>query len=217
MAFRRPSILTVVLALVGLAIMLSLGFWQLERLDWKTQLLATVDARLQKLPLPLPATPSDDWEFRRVTVEGPVAGGQWFRFPGRTRDNQVGDALMLLIQRDDGSLVAVEYGWVGFNAPLPPVPLALAAEGVLRHRLEPGIFTPNNDPAHNAWYSVNPAAMAETAGLDSTLALSQYLKPSDWVPSMPNDHLQYAITWFALAGVFCVIFILFHRKKRSAP
>jgi surfeit locus 1 family protein len=197
MAFRRPSILTVVLALVGLAIMLSLGFWQLERLDWKTQLLATVDARLQKLPLPLPATPSDDWEFRRVTVEGPVAGGQWFRFPGRTRDNQVGDALMLLIQRDDGSLVAVE--------------------GVLRHRLEPGIFTPNNDPAHNAWYSVNPAAMAETAGLDSTLALSQYLKPSDWVPSMPNDHLQYAITWFALAGVFCVIFILFHRKKRSAP
>lgn len=219
MSFRRPSALTIILALVGLAIMLGLGYWQLERREWKADLQATVDARLQVLPQPLPqpfvADASQDWEYRRVTVQGPVAGGQWFRFPGRTRDSKVGDALMLLVQRDDGSLVAVEYGWVDFNAPLPPVPLALAAEGVLRDHIEPGLFTPNNNPPANAWYIVNSAAMAEAAGLDPGKALPQYLKRSDWTPSLPNDHLQYAITWFSLAGVFCVIFVLLHHKKRG--
>ena len=215
MAFRRPTILTSVSALLALAIMVGLGVWQLERREWKEALLATIDARLQVLPEPLPAHPAADWEFRRVLVEGPVAGGQWFRFPGRTKDKDVGDALALLLQREDGTYVAVEYGWVGFNAPLPPVPLVLAVEGILRQPQSPGLFTPANDPAHNAWYQVDPAMMAQAVGLDPAKALPQYVKPSDWAPSLPNDHLQYAITWFSLAGTFFVIFVLFHRRKRE--
>jgi surfeit locus 1 family protein len=216
MAFRRPSVLTVVLALLALAIMVGLGVWQLERREWKDGLLATIAARLEILPEPLPAAPTDDWEFRHVLVEGPVAGGRWFRFPGRTKDKEVGDALMLLVQREDGTYVAAEYGWVGFNAPLPPVPMVLAVEGILRQPVKPGIFTPNNDAGANAWYSVDPVAMGKAAGLDPAKVLPQYLKPADWVPSLPNDHLQYAITWFALAATFLVIFVLFHRKRRGA-
>ena len=196
-----------------LAIMIGLGLWQLERRDWKAGLIATMDARLETLPAPMPADLSPEWEFRRVLVQGPVAGGQWFRFPGRSRDGEVGDALMLLVEREGGTLVAVEYGWVGFGAPLPPVPFALAAEGILRQPTEPGWFTPANNPNDNAWYRVEPAEMAVAAGLDPARVAPMYLRPSTWQPSLPNDHLQYAITWFSLAGVFCIIFLLLHRRR----
>lgn len=213
MRFRRPSLLTVIFGLIVVAILLSLGFWQLERREWKAGLLATIDTRLQKLPEPLPTVPGPDWEFRRVTVQGDVAGGQWFRFPGHSRNDQVGENLMLLIRRDDGRLVAAEHGWIPYGAPLPPLPKALAVEGILRAPEDAGWFTPANDPAGNAWYRPDPAAMATAAGLPAAAAMPMYLKPNDWRPHLPNDHLQYAITWFSLAGVFVIIFILFHRKK----
>lgn len=213
MQFRRPSLLTVVFGLICLAVMIGLGFWQLDRREWKAELLAETAERLHRMPAPIPASPSSDWQFRPVTVEGSVEGGQWFRFPGRSRDGEVGDALMLLVRDDHGQLVAVEHGWVPFGAPLPPLPQALATEGILRAPPEPGWFTPNNDPTANAWYVADPAAMARAAGLPPGDAASLYVKPPDWRPHLPNDHLQYAITWFALAGVFVIIFVLFHRKK----
>ena len=213
MSFRRPTFLTSVLTLVCLAIMLSLGGWQLERREWKANLLATIAAQLEALPQPLPAKPAAEWEFRRVIVEGEVVGNQWFRFPGHSRNNAVGELLMLLIQRPDGKLVAVEHGWLPFGAPSPPLPMALATEGILRQPPKPGWFTPANDVAHNAWYVANPAAMAVAANLPAANALPLYLKPRDWQPNLPNDHLQYAITWFSLAAVLLIICILFHRKK----
>ena len=193
--------------------MIGLGIWQLERREWKAGLIETIDARLLTPPVAMPADLSPEWEFRRVLVQGTVAGGQWFRFPGRSRDGQVGDALMAIVEKDDGGLVAVEYGWIEFGAPLPSVPLALATEGILRQPSQPGWFTPDNNAEDNAWYRVDPAMMAESVGLDPTALASMYVRPSTWQPSLPNDHLQYAITWFSLAGVFCIIFLIFHRRR----
>ncbi len=213
MSFRRPSILTVLFALIAIAIMLGLGIWQLERREWKADLLATVAERLQRPAEPMPSNASDDWEFRRVTVEGLVVGNQWFRFPGHSRDSGVGDLLMLLVQRDDGSIILVEHGWVPFGGMPPPIPAALATEGILRQPAKPGWFTPANDRAGNAWYVADPPAMAATAGLPATTTAPLYVKPQDWEPHLPNNHLEYALTWFSLAGIFLVIFILFHRTK----
>ena len=213
MSFRRPSLLTALFALVAIGIMLGLGIWQLDRREWKADLLATVNERLQRPAEPMPSNPGADWEFRRATVEGEVVGNQWFRFPGHSRDGAVGELLMVLVQREDGSIVAVEHGWMPFGASPPPVPVALATEGILRQAEKPGWFTPSNDPAGNAWYVAAPAAIATAAGLPATNTVPLYLKPQDWQPHLPNNHLEYALTWFALAGIFLVIFILFHRKK----
>lgn len=213
MSFRRPTLATAIIALIALAIMLGLGFWQLERREWKRDLLATIDERLQTLAEPMPANPGPEWEFRRVTVQGEVVRGRWFRLPGHSRDGKPGEALMLLIRRDDGTIVAVEHAWVPFGADPPGVPFAIAAEGILRRPTEPGWFTPNNDPASNAWYQINPPDMAAAAGLPGQVTETMYLKPADWRPILPNDHLQYAATWFSLAGVFVIIFIVFHRQK----
>jgi len=216
MTFRRPTLLTAAFGLLALSILIGLGAWQWERRGWKAELLATIDARLAEPVEPLPADTPRDWELRRVEVQGTVVGGQWFRFPVRSRDGRVGDALMLLLRLDDGRLIAVEHDWVPFNADLPPLPLALAVMGVLRWPVEPGWFTPENDPAANQWYHVLPGAMAAEAGIAAGDAAPYYLRPIGWRPDLPNNHLQYALTWWGLAAVFVVVFVAFHRRGNSA-
>jgi surfeit locus 1 family protein len=217
MAFSRPTSLTLMLGLVCLAILIGLGIWQLERREWKLNLIANIDARIAEPAVPLPAEIGLDWEFRRVTVEGKIAAEQWFRFPGRSRDGQVGEALFLLLREADGRLIAVDQTFIAFGDPLPPLPEAVSAAGVLREPERPSWFTPDNDPAANEWYVPDPAAMATAAGLGEVAAsgdvLPLYLAPASWRPHLPNDHLQYALTWFSFAFILVVIFVLFHRTR----
>jgi surfeit locus 1 family protein len=214
LAFHRPTLLTACLGLICLAILLVLGFWQLERREWKRDLLATVEARLALPAEPLPAGPGLDWEFRRVKVAGSVLPNSWFRFPGHTRNGTVGDVLMLMVQTDDNRLILVEQAFVGFGEALPPLPSALAREGVLRWPPAPGWLTPGNDPAGNQWYVADPAVMAATARAPGEAAAAPfYLAPADWRPHLPNDHLSYAFTWFSFAAIFALVFALFHRQR----
>jgi surfeit locus 1 family protein len=211
--FRKPTGLTVILGLVCLTILLGLGFWQLDRRDWKQNLVATIAHRLETVAEPLPASLDADWTYRRVSVAGAVVPNSWFRFPGHSKDGKVGDVLMLLIREDSGRLVLVENAFVGFGEPLPALPTAVAKEGILRLPAEPGWFTPANDPAANQWYTADPAAMAVAAGAGQGPVLPFYVVNKDWQPHLPNNHLQYALTWFSFAFIFSVIFILFHRKR----
>ena len=213
MRFRKPTFLTAVLGLICMAILLALGAWQMDRRAWKQDLIATIGERMALPAVDLPAALGPEWTYRRVLVQGETVPGGWFRFPGRARDGQVGDVLMLLIRTADGRLVAAERAFVGFNEPLPPLPAAVAMEGVLRLPAARGWFTPDNGPAENQWYTVDPAAMAASIGADQGAALPLYVVARDWQPQLPNNHLQYALTWFSFAGIFAIIFILFHRRK----
>lgn len=214
MRFRKPTLLTVILGLVCLAILLTLGSWQLDRRAWKAGLIATIDQRMDLPAAPLPAAIGPEWTYRRVTVQGDVVPGSWFRFPGRAKDGKVGDLLMLLIREPGGRLVLAEQDFVGFGEPLPPLPATAFVEGVLRQPSEPGLFTPDNDPAANHWYVVDPQAMAaniEASGQGPVLPL--YVVDKGWRAELPNNHLQYALTWFSFAVIFIVIFALFHRRR----
>ncbi len=213
MVFRRPTLTTSIWGLICLAILLALGFWQLERREWKQDLIATLETRLAKPAVPLPDELSSEWLYRPVLVEGEVASDQWFRFPGRSVDGEVGDVLMLLVRLPDGRLAVVQHGAIGFGAELPPLPSGVAKEGIVRDPPEAGLFTPDNDPEDNEWYSVAPEAMAAAAGLPDAPVLDYYLASADWRPHLPNNHLEYAITWFSFAGIFVIIFALFHRRR----
>ena len=213
MRFQKPTFLTAVLGVLCLAILLSLGFWQLDRREWKQEVMATVQDQLETLAVPLPAKLSPDWEYRRVLVSGPVVPNSWFRFPGRSQDGKVGDLLMLLIKTESGRHVLLEHSFVGFGEALPPLPAAVAKEGILRLPTEPGLFTPDNNIAANQWYTADPGAMAEAAKARQGPVLSFYVVSKNWEPYLPNDHLQYALTWFSFSVIFLFIFVLFHRRK----
>ncbi len=213
MRFRRPTLLTASLGILCLAILLALGFWQLDRREWKRGMIETVEQHLQTLAVPLPASTGPDWEYRRVLVSGSVVPDSWFRFPGRSRDGKVGDLLMILIREESGRVILLEHTFVGFGEAFPQLPTAVAKEGILRLPPEPGLFTPDNEPAANQWYTANSAVMADTVKAGQGPVMPFYVVSKDWQPSLPNDHLQYALTWFSFALIFTVIFILFHRRK----
>ena len=215
MAFRmrKPSLLAIVLGTIVVIILVSLGTWQLDRRAWKQELIATIDARIAEPVVDLPSSLDSDWNYRRVQIVGQVVPGSWFRFPGRTRDGEVRDVLMLLIALDDGRVVAAEHGHVGFGELLPPLPGSVALSGVLRPPGEPGFFTPPNNVSANQWFWVELPLMFEIVGMKPSGLTSHYLSPGDWRPRLPNDHLQYALTWFSFVVIFIVIFVLFHRRK----
>ena len=94
----------------------------------------------------------------------------------------------------------------------------LEITGVLRWPDERHWFTPADDPGHNVWFSRDPAGIAAGKGLDSKTVAPFYVEqeapappgglpqPGRFVVALPDDHLQYALTWYGLATVLAVVF-----------
>jgi surfeit locus 1 family protein len=227
---RRGLLVPGVAALCALVVLLWLGTWQVERKAWKEALIATVTERFAAPPVRLPPPaewprldPSND-EFRRVgfsaewlndkealvyttgsSLRADAAGpGYWVFTPARVL----------------GGIVMVNRGFVPEGRQDPatrpdgqtagPVDIV----GVMRWPETPGLFTPAGDPARNLWFARDPAAMAAAKGLGAVAPFYiEQESPSvpgglpqvgKLQPSLPNNHLGYALTWYGLALVLVV-------------
>lgn len=229
-----------VCTLIALGILLWLGSWQLDRRDWKRDMIAQRVVGLAAPPTPISRVPEDwrSFEYRRVRVTGSFLHGKEMRLVARTHNSRVGVHVVTPLRLVDGGVVLVNRGWAPKNwsgprrgkAETDPSPITV--EGVLRAGGRTSRWTPDNDPAGGAWYFSDVPAMARAAGLsgvkpyllDATApkgGASKSGRAGDDVPiggqtrsDMPNNHLQYALTWFALAAVLMIIYIAFHLKRR---
>ena len=230
-ALRSPIIVTLV-CLCAFAILIGLGLWQLQRKAWKEDLLARMGSRLHEASIPLPS--EAEWprwqaeqdEFRRVTLQGvflheaesPVYG----TFASQRGDSLQGFYLLTPLRLTDGSIVFVERGFIPqalLNRSARPDSLPateVTLEGVMRAPQLRGTFTPVDDGNKNLWFTRDPLAMAKAQGLMRVAPFYVQAKslkqPYDWLKSAPvrpellNNHLQYALTWFGLAGALaCVL------------
>jgi len=221
-----------VVALIMIAIMIGLGTWQVHRLAWKTGLLATIAARMNGEPIPLPAAISDpaSWTFRRVTVSGHFAADKALWLYGRTYDGKAGIHLLVPLIRQDGDAILVDRGFIPFDhgstlaAFEPALNDAVDIDGIVRQPEPGGLFVPSNQPDRNIWYSVDTPSMSKQ--LDMPLA-PVYIaeKPGDhphagvqfdWPVAtggtegtgIPNDHRSYAIFWYSMAVVLAGIYVI---------
>jgi surfeit locus 1 family protein len=216
-----PSLVTAAL----LAVLLALGIWQVHRLAWKRGLLAQIDAAEQAPPVPLPPNPSP---FIKVRARGRLLTDRLAYWGTELRDTRAGPLLgaqlIVPLQRAEGPPVLTDLGWVP-TQPAPALDLPtgeVTVVGYVHPKAEPRWFTPANDPAKRQFYTLDPAAIGQGLGLPRvapfTLIALGPAPPSGWpipaqnLPRPPNDHLQYAITWFSLAAVLLVIFALYARK-----
>jgi surfeit locus 1 family protein len=228
---------------VALAVLIALGMWQLERKDWKEALIATLAQRLSAPPVALPSL--GDWprlgpadEFLRVTLTATFANdkeGLVYTGGSTLRADADGPGYWVFTpaRLGDGSIVMVDRGFVPEGRQNPATredgqiagPVAMA--GVLRFPEQPGLFTPLGDAAHNLWFARDSGAIAATKGLDAAPFYVELESPeppgglphaAPLVPNLPNNHLQYAVTWFGLATVFAVgyLFWLFGSWRRRA-
>jgi surfeit locus 1 family protein len=125
--------------------------------------------------------------------------------------------------------VLVNRGWIPLDRKSPAtrkvgnVEGAVTVEGYLRAETGPGWFTPDNEPGKNFWFYVDIAAMAKAHGIVSVERFYVEAGPAEnpgGFPiggvtrfEIPNDHLQYAITWYAMALIGIVIYLLYHRRR----
>jgi surfeit locus 1 family protein len=223
------------------AVLIGLGIWQLERKSWKEGLIDTLTRRLAAPPIVLP--PPDQWshldqaenEFRRVTFRAEVLSGQEalvYTSGSAFRPDVSGQGYWVLAPaRIAGGVIVIDRGFVPegrqdaktrAEAPAGTTDIV----GVLRWPESPGLFTPAGDPARNLWFTRDPLAIAQAKqwGPVAPFYVEQEApvppgglpKPGVLQVSLPNDHLNYALTWFGLAAVLAGVFG-FWMRSRIAP
>ncbi len=224
-----------VFALVGVAILIGLGIWQLDRKVWKENLIATVTARLERAPADLPApanwpllTAATD-EYARVTFPAEFVAGQEalvYTAGSAFRPDVQGAGYWVFApaRLPGGSIVLVDRGFVPRDRKDPATRAQGAPQGVVdivgvvRWPEARGMFTPADEPQNNLWYLRDSTAIAAAKKWDTTAPfyVEQEVpvppgglpKPGKLAVALPDNHLQYAITWFglalALAGVYVV-------------
>ncbi len=219
--------------LPALVLLIGLGIWQLHRLDEKAALLARIDAGLAAAPVTLPATIGDPvaWDYRRVEVAGVFLHDRELYLTGRTFRGQAGLQVVTPLRRTDaaapGQVILVNRGWVPNDRRdrgtrpdgLPAAEVAVS--GIVRRPPDRGWMQPDNEPAANLWFWVDLPAMSLAAGIapEPTLILEADAQAADLLPiggqtrrDIPNDHLQYAITWFGFAAILVVIYLMYLRR-----
>jgi surfeit locus 1 family protein len=231
MTFRPRFWPTVTTALMLVAL-LGLGTWQVQRYGWKSELIDKLQARSTAAAIELSAAPAalEEIEFQRVLVTGTFLHEHEFFLLGRSLRGSPGLHVLTPLRRADGKGWAlIDRGWIPFERRAPETRAAgqvegeVAVEGIVRLAKGPGTFTPENDPKGNNWYFVEPDAMARAAGLGSLpgyYVLSGgkgspggYPVPRQWRLDVRNNHVEYAITWYLMAVVLIVIYVLYHRQN----
>lgn len=233
---RRARMLLLVLC-AGLAVLFAgLGIWQVKRLFWKLDLIARVEARIHAEPVeaPEPDAVSPEDEYRAVSLTGhflndretlvqavtTLGGGYWVLTPFVTRS---------------GFIVLVNRGFVPpdrrapENRPQGQTDENTILTGLLRLSEPEGGFLRSNDPAEDRWYSRDVAAIARVRGLEKRVVVAPYFVDADAAPvpggfpvggltvvRFTNNHLVYALTWFALAAMCVGAGVLLWRQKEGS-
>lgn len=230
----RPRLMPTVFVGLGFLILLGLGTWQVERLAWKTQLLDTIASRMSAPPRTLTAANLDAVaDYERVRVDGQFLHDREFHMLARSLTaDEIGYQVLTPFRVTGGGTVIVNRGFVPSDRrdpetrPEGQVQGTVSVTGIARFPQAPGLrwLIPDNRPTDNVWIWPDLQRMAATVGIEP---VAPFVIEADATPNpgglpvggqtrlnIPNDHLQYAITWYALAVALVIMFIVAHRRPR---
>jgi surfeit locus 1 family protein len=239
MAALPRSASLIIAAILGVAMLCTLGVWQLQRLQWKTALIAERRAELAAPPVGLAAVLSDikagkTIDYRPVTLAGRFLPGKDLHLFSTAYGP--GWEIVSPFLTSEGTVVLVDRGFLpevsgkAITSPAPPT-TALAISG-FAHEPAAGkpAFVPRNDPERNRWFWWDLRAMAASAGAEKAGPVAPVLvqlsgaplggnegpRPVAPVIAIPNNHLGYALTWFGLALALAIIAVLALRDARPS-
>jgi surfeit locus 1 family protein len=220
-------------AAIALAILVALGLWQLERKAWKEALISTLEQRLAATAVALP--PPAQWgtleagrdEFLRVAFPAEFQNDKEalvYTSGSSMRSDTSGPGYWAFTpaRLGDGRIVMVNRGFVpeGRQNEATRRDGAVSGRvdiiGVLRWPEPPGLFTPAGDPVHNIWFNRDSTTIAAAkhvadaapfyVEMESPVPPGDLPHPGRVLPSLPNNHFQYALTWLGLAAVLVGVY-----------
>ncbi len=222
-----------VAALIGLSILLSLGTWQVQRLQWKQDLIAKIEARMDAPPVDYSLAMDDmrlgeDMGFTNVFASGEYDFEKEIYVFGML-DEQAGYFVFtpLKLAGTEDDWVYVNRGFAaGMEPPtdITPPPLPTEVTGVLRlwqgRPKLASLFTPEPDREDRIWYERDIAAFNKLNNtktplvwIDAGAEEGSALRPAETLLNLNNRHLEYALTWYGLALTLVVVFLGFSRKR----
>lgn len=212
MTIRRRDIAFGLILAVMFLTLCGLGIWQLKRAAWKTALINQINASEAAAPAVIGPDPKAQ-EWHRVVVSGVFLNDRALKLTGAIKDGKPGVRLIVPLERDNQPILLVDRGFVPMGETIitrDDAPVTIT--GRLRFPTEEPMLGPFSQPDLDLWYRVNPAVMAKYRDLDDVApyfveeagkpgaasVLPPY--PGYAAAELPNNHLQYAFTWFSLAA-----------------
>ena len=228
----RPALWPTLISLPIFVVSLGLGIWQMERREWKRDILHRIEVNQAAAPLTLDDLLGGDplrHEYGRVKLSGTFLNDKEFYLAARSLKNKVGLQVVTPVSTDDGRIVLFDRGWIpqeqkeparrAQGQPAGKVELT----GIVRRNQERRQFAPENAPDRNVWFHVDVPLMRSMAGGKPDPRLDAFFLEADaaanpgGVPvggqtrlDIPNDHLQYAITWFLIALALAGVYLAYH-------
>lgn len=233
----RAGLLPLAITIMGVALLLALGTWQLQRLAGKNALLERIEARMTSPAVPLPAGAVDPvgWEYRKVNVSGTFLHAHEIHLFTIGADGRPGYQVITPLVRDNALPVLVDRGWVPETLKRPATRPAgqpagqVDIEGQISAPRRKARFTPENDLPGNVWYYVDLEEMALATGLGDHMPVmvaarapansgttpGGYPRTSQAVRLPPNNHLMYTITWYFLAFGLAGVFLVYRSQQKA--
>ena len=207
----------VFIGFAGTACLLYLGKWQIDRLNWKLDVLKKIDQKIAASPVLLPAEPSES-VHKYLSVE---ISGQFMQESIRVlaSKKRYGAGYRIIhVFRTNGRRLLVDLGFVGLETDYDiDLSSDISLVGNLHWPDEVDNFTPEPDLENNIWFARDVERVASALQTEPILIIlkDSTLKDKNIKPMpidtthIPNDHLQYAITWFSLAIIWALMSCLF--------
>jgi surfeit locus 1 family protein len=207
----------VFIGFAGTACLLYLGKWQIDRLYWKLDVLTKIDQKIAAAPVLLPAEPSES-VHKYLSVE---ISGQFLQESIRVlaSKKRYGAGYRIIhVFRTNGRRLLVDLGFVGLDTDYDIDLISnISLVGNLHWPDEVDNFTPEPDLENNIWFAREVERVASALQTEPVLVIlkDSTLKDKNIKPMpidtthIPNDHLQYAITWFSLAIIWALMSCLF--------
>ena len=227
----RPQLGFTFLCLPIFALLAGLGVWQLERLQWKLGLIAQIQHNMHAPAIPLDRALQlglNDAQYRRVAVSGRFDNAKEnYLYTTGPQGRPVYHILTPLLI-GNGNAVMTDRGYIPISLRDPLSRPGSEPEGqvdfvgILRTPDKPGIFTPPPDLRARIWFArdVEAMAMHDRLRLAAPVVLEAVATPGQKWPrggqtrvDLPNDHLQYALTWFLLAAALAAVYLAWHRAR----
>jgi len=201
----------VLFGVLGTAILLSLGVWQLKRLAWKNAVLISIEKKILAPVTDIPySVSSHAHSLLPVAAKGRYIGST-VRVLVSQKIYGAGYRLITAFELVDGRTIMVDRGFTSVRVPMPKIPDGMGQViGNLQWPEEVDSFTPSNDLEANIWFARDvPSLSAHLSAEPILLVLRDSSFDNDeatplpkMVANIPNDHLNYAITWFSLAFIW---------------
>lgn len=226
-----------ILMLCGVAILCTLGTWQVQRLFWKQDVLAKLEAEYVRDASQIPLSADDFKEsaedsneivFTRGTISGHYLNDKAVKISPKVFEKEIGVHLVTPFELEGGkAVVLVNRGWMPLDhnsADVREVTGQVKLVGMIRSAPQANIFTPANVPEKYQWYIVNVAEIAKAGSLEGVLPKIFYLEELENMhgiyplvqsgrPEIANNHGQYAVFWFSMALVLVAVFVLRFVRK----